>query len=166
MEEPTSSWMQAKAQLGRTRQLDGSEAHGIKAVFPLANALVKLNVEGTKLLTSHPDNPSMDNLSTNEKGMLETLEKGLKRATSAPPSACQVKKNNSSKYAVPKEKPVTAGLARLHLLDDSHENGRLNGKLNSSLLSGPRRLHLRAHTNPCVYAYYSRHHGVRKHHIF
>jgi hypothetical protein len=91
------------------------------------------NVEGTKLLTSHPDNPSMDNLSTNKKGMLETLEKGLKRATSAPPSACQVKKNNSSKYAVPKEKPVTAGLARLHLLDDSHENGRLNGKLNSSL---------------------------------
>jgi hypothetical protein len=31
-------------------------------------------------------------------------------------------------YAGPKEKTVTAGLARLNLLDDSHENGRSNGK--------------------------------------
>jgi hypothetical protein len=58
----------------------------------------------------------MDNFSTNGKGMLETL----KRATSAPPSACKVKKNNSSKYAGPKarENPVTAGPARPNLLDD------------------------------------------------
>jgi hypothetical protein len=50
-------------------------AHGVKAVFPLANALVKLNEEGTKLLPSYLDDPSMEDFSTNGKGMLETLVK-------------------------------------------------------------------------------------------
>jgi hypothetical protein len=50
-------------------------AHGVKAIFPLANALVKLNEEGTKLLPSHPDDPSMEDFGMNGKGMLATLVK-------------------------------------------------------------------------------------------
>jgi hypothetical protein len=50
----------------------------MQAVFPLAIALVQRNEEGTKLLTSHQDNPSMDDFSTDGKGMLEPLVKGLR----------------------------------------------------------------------------------------
>ncbi len=49
-------------------------AHHIQAVFPLAiAALVQLNEEGTKLLTSHLDDPSMDDFSTDGKAMLKSL---------------------------------------------------------------------------------------------
>jgi hypothetical protein len=40
----------------------------------------------------------------------------------------QAEKTNLSRQAGSTDKPVTAGLARLNLLDDLHENARLNGK--------------------------------------
>ncbi len=47
--------------------------HSMKAVFALANSLVKLNEEGTRVLTNYRDDPSKDDFSTNGNGMLETL---------------------------------------------------------------------------------------------
>jgi hypothetical protein len=44
----------------------------------------------------------------------------------SPPSP--TKKNSTLKHSGSKEKPVTAGLARLNLLNDSHEGCRSNGK--------------------------------------
>jgi hypothetical protein len=40
----------------------------------------------------------------------------------------QAEKTNLSRQAGSTDKPVTAGLARLNLLDDLHENARLTGK--------------------------------------
>jgi hypothetical protein len=48
-------------------------AHGMKAVFALANSLVKLNEEGTRVLTNYPDDPAKDDFGADGNGMLETL---------------------------------------------------------------------------------------------
>jgi hypothetical protein len=48
-------------------------AHGMKAVFALANSLVKLNEEGTRVLTNYPDDPAKNDFGANGTGMLETL---------------------------------------------------------------------------------------------
>jgi hypothetical protein len=79
------------------------------------------------------------------------------------------KKTNAPKQAWSKEKPVTAGLARLNLLDNSHESRRLTGKseyygmavcyLDQDNFTSVLKLTLQR-----VYAYYSLHHSVRKHH--
>jgi hypothetical protein len=48
-------------------------AQGIKAIFPLANALVQLNEEGTRVLPKYLKDPSKDDFGANGSGMLETL---------------------------------------------------------------------------------------------
>ncbi len=45
----------------------------MKAIFALANSLVKLNEEGTRVLTKYPDDPSKDDFGASGNGMLETL---------------------------------------------------------------------------------------------
>ncbi len=45
----------------------------MKAVFALANSLVKLNKEGTRVLTIYPHDPAKDDFSADGNGMLETL---------------------------------------------------------------------------------------------